>query len=254
MAAGRRGGEPVSLVAGTLRRARRRAGVSLGILLVATVAAAAAAAGPAYDAAARASILQDNLHSQVPIARTVEVDGSGPVAGLADSLSAQLTSILAARLGGPAVVNRLFQPPVQAILAQVSTGNHLTPLTWRTDACAHLRLTAGSCPRQAGQVMVSTSYAMLSHVRPGGTIATSSGYGRLTVTGEYAVPSGPELGTAYWLNAECADFIFENAKCLPSPPPWDAMFTSAATFAGAPDSAQGNATVRSEEHTSELQS
>jgi putative ABC transport system permease protein len=232
----------VSLVAGTLRGAWRRAGVSLGILLVATVASAAAAAGPAYDAAARASILQDNLHDQPPIARTVEVDGSGPVAGLADSLNSRVTSILAGQLGGPATVARLFQPPVEAILGQVTTGSHLTPLTWRTDACAHLRLTAGSCPRGAGQVLVSTSYARLSHVRPGGTIA-ASGYGRLMVTGEYTIPSGPQLGTAYWLNAECADFIFENQKCLPNPPPWDAMFTPAATFADAPDSAQGNATV-----------
>ncbi len=173
----------------------------------------------------------------------MEVDGSGPVVGLADSLSAQVTSVLAAQLGGLAVVNRLFQPPVQAILAQVSTGGHVTPLTWRTDACTHLRLTAGSCPREARQVLVSTSYARLSHVRPGDTIATASGYGRLTVTGEYAVPSGPQLGAAYWLNAECADFIFENAKCLRSPPPWDAMFTAAATFANAPSSEQGSATV-----------
>ena len=233
----------MSLVAGTLRGAWRRAGVSLGILLVATVASAAAAAGPAYDAAARASILQDNLHTQLPIARTVEVDGSGSVVGLADNLNSHVNSILAAQLGRPAAVKRLFQPPVEAILAQARTGNHLTPLTWRTDVCAHLRLTAGSCPRGADQVMVSTSYAKLSHVRPGDTIATSSGYGRLSVTGEYAVPSGPQLGTAYWLNGECADFIFESPKCLPNPPPWDAMFTAAATFAGAPDSEQGNATV-----------
>jgi hypothetical protein len=243
MAAGHGGGEPVSLIAGTLRGARRRAGVSLGILLVATVASAAAAAGPAYDAAARASILQDNLHTQIPIARTVEVDGSGSVAGLADNLNSHATSTLAAQLGGPAAVKRLFQPPVKVILAQVRTGNHLTPLTSRTDVCAHLRLTAGSCPRGAGQVMVSTSYARLSHVRPGDPIATSSGYGRLTVTGEYAVPSGPQLETAYWLNGECADFIFESPTCLPNPPLWDAMFTPAATFARAPDSEQGNATV-----------
>ena len=147
----------------------------------------------------------------------MEVDGSGPVVGLADNLNSQVTSILAAQLGGPAAVNRLFQPPEEAILAQVRTGNHLTPLTWRTDVCAHLGLTAGSCPREAGQVMVSTSYARLSHVRPGDTIATSSGYGRLTVTGEYTVPSGPQLGAAYWLNAECADFIFESEKCLEKP-------------------------------------
>jgi hypothetical protein len=75
------------------------------------------------------------------------------VAGLADSLNSRVTSILAGQLGGPATVARLFQPPVEAILAQV-TGNHLTPLTWRTDACAHLRLTAGSCPHGAGQVLV----------------------------------------------------------------------------------------------------
>jgi putative ABC transport system permease protein len=165
----------VSLVAGTLRGAWRRAGVSLGILLVATVAAAAAAAGPAYDAAARSSILQDNLHDQVPIARTVEVDGAGPVVGLASNLNSQVTNVLAGHLGGPATMARLFQPPVEAILAQVSTGGHSTPLTWRTDACAHLQLTAGSCPRAAGQVMVSTSYARLSQVRPGDTIATASG-------------------------------------------------------------------------------
>jgi putative ABC transport system permease protein len=233
----------VSLVAGTLRGAWRRAGVSLGILLVATVATAAAAAGPAYDAAARASILQDNLHNQLPIARTVEVDGAGPVVGLASNLSSQVTNVLAGQLGGPATVARLFQPPVEAILAQVSTGGHSTPLTWRTDACAHLRLTAGSCPREAGQVMVSTSYARLSQVRPGDTIATASGYGHLAVTGVYAVPSGPQFGTAYWLNSECADFIFENPTCLINPPPWDAMFTPAATFGNAPPSEQGNATV-----------
>ena len=233
----------MSLIAGTFRGVRQRAGVSLGILLVATAAAAAAATGPAYDAAARASILQDNLHNQSPILRTAEADGSGPVAGLAGNLSAEVTSVLAAQLGGLAVVNRLFQPPVEAILAQVSTGNHLTPLTWRTDACGHLRLTAGSCPQAAGQVLVSTSYARLSQVRPGDTIATSSGYGRLMVTGEYAVPSSAQLGAAYWLNGPCDDFLFENPKCLRNPPPWDAMFTSAATFAGAPDSEQGNATV-----------
>jgi len=233
----------VSLVAGTVRGAWRRAGVSLGILLVATVASAAAAAGPVYDAAARASILQDNLRDPSTIARTVEVDGSGSVVGLADNLGSQVTSILAGHLGGPATVARLFQPPVEVTLAQVSTGGHVTPLTWRTDECAHLRLTAGSCPSKAGQVMVSTSYARLAHVRPGDTIATASGYGRLTVTGEYAVPSGPQLLAAYWLNGECADFIFENPHCLRSPPPWDAMFTSAATFANAPPSEQGSATV-----------
>ncbi|MGH3121533.1 MAG: hypothetical protein ACRDND_11000, partial [Streptosporangiaceae bacterium] len=234
----------MSLVAGTVRGAWRRAGVSLGILLVATVASAAAAAGPAYDAAARASILQDNLRDPSSIARAAEVDSSGPVVGLADTLNSQVTSILAGHLGGPATVARLFQPPVETILAQVSTGGHVSPLTWRTDACAHLRLTAGSCPREARQVLVSTSYARLGHLRPGDTIATASGYGRLTVTGEYAVPSGPQLTTAYWLVGSCDDFPFEDPCTVkPPPPPWDALFTSAATFANAPPGEQGSASV-----------
>ena len=143
----------MSLIAGTVRGARRRTRPSRQAGCRARPRPAAAAAGPAYDAAARASILQDNLHTQIPIARTVEVDGAGPVAGLASNLSSQVTNVLAGHLGGPATVARLFQPPVEAILAQVSTGGHSTPLTWRTDACAHLQLTSGSCPREAGQVL-----------------------------------------------------------------------------------------------------
>jgi hypothetical protein len=232
----------VSRVAGTFRGVRRRAGVSVGVLLVAAVAAAAAATGPAYDAAARVSILQDNLHDQSPAERTVEVNGSGPVAGLASNLNAQVTSVLAAQLGGVAAVHRLFQPPVESILAQVSTGSHLTPLTWRTDACLHLRLTAGTCPQAAGQVLVSTSFARLSHVRPGGVVAASSGFGRLTVSGEYAVPPDQQLVTAYWLDGPCEDFPYED-PCVKSPPLWDAMFTPASTFAGAQNGEQGQATV-----------
>ena len=232
----------MSLIAGTFRGVRQRAGVSLGILLVATAAAAAAATGPADDAAARTSILQDNVRDQPPVQRTVEVNSSGPVAGLADNLNTQVTSVLAAQLGGPAVVGRLFQPAVEQILAQVSTGNHLTPLTWRTDECAHLRLTTGSCPQAAGQVLVSTSFARISHLRPGDTVAAPAGYGRLTVTGEYTIPSVQQLGTAYWLDGPCIDFPYED-PCTKPPLIWDAMFASASTFANAPDSEQGQATV-----------
>ncbi len=232
----------MSLVAGTLRGMRRRAGVSLGILLVATVAAAAAATGPAYDAAARDSILHDNLHDQQPIERGVEVTDSGPVAGLASNLTATVRFVLAGHLGGPAVVNRLFQPPVESILAQVSTGSHLTPLTWQNDECAHLPLITGSCPRAAGQVLVSTSFAALSHVRPGDTVVSSSGFGTLTITGEYTVPPSQQLVSAYWLVNACLDFPYEYI-CTRHPPVWDAMFTAAATFADAPGGAQGQAAV-----------
>src|SRR6516225_1796735 len=69
------------------------------------------------------------------------------------------------------------------------------------------------------------------------------GMAALPSPGSTRPPSGPQSLAAYWLNGECADFIFENPECLKNPPPWDAMFTPAATFGNAPASEQGNATV-----------
>jgi hypothetical protein len=237
-------------VTAVLRGLRQRAGVSIGILLVAVVAAAAATLGPAYDAAARTSILQDSLHDQVPIARTIQADDGGSVSGLAESLTTQVNGVLATQLGGAATVRRLFAPPVEAVLAQVTTGAHQSPMTWRTDFCAHLRITRGSCPQGAGQVLVSQSYASGARLRPGDAIPATSGYGPLKVTGEYAVPPAGELNTdPYWLSAQCDDFTVEapcqsaSSSATSSGKPYDALFTPEATFTGAPASEQGNATV-----------
>jgi putative ABC transport system permease protein len=242
-------------VRGLLRGLRQRAGVSVGILLVATVAAAAATLGPAYDAAARTSILQDNLHDQVPVARTVLATNGGSVAGLADGLASQVNALLATQLGGAATVRRLFLPPVEAVLAQVSTrtgaaGAYQSPMTWRTHFCGHLTITVGTCPTAPGQILVSQSYARAAGVKPGATIPTTSGYGRLDVTGEYAVPSAGEVTSdPYWQSAQCDDFLVEDPCPTAgggsggSGPSWDALFASEATFSGAPASEQGDATL-----------
>jgi putative ABC transport system permease protein len=239
-------------VRGLLRGLRQRAGVSAGILLVATVAAAAATLGPAYDTAARTSILQDSLHDQLPVTRTVQAANSGPVAHLADGLASQVNAVLATHLGGAATVTRLFLPPVGAVLTQVSTttgtaGAYQSPMTWRTDFCGHLTITEGTCPAAPGQVLVSQSYANTAGVKPGGTIATSSGYGKLRVAGEYAAPSAGEVTSdPYWLSAQCDDFSVED-PCptvgSDSGAHWDALFASAATFNDAPASEQGDGTM-----------
>jgi hypothetical protein len=235
--------------AGVLGGIRQRAGLSVAIAAVATVAAAAATIGPAYDAAARASILADNLHDQNPVATSVQATGSGPTAGLADTLALQVNQALAGHLGGQATLRRLFGPPVEAVLAQVSTGGHQSPLTWRTGFCGHLKIVAGTCPATADQVLVSVSFARESHLKPGDVAGLPPGYGKLIVTGEYAVPSVPELnGDPYWLSALCDDFTFED-PCPTSGPggsggaAWDAVFTPAATFAAAPAAEQGTALV-----------
>jgi len=238
----------VSLIAGTFRGVRRRAGVSLGILLVATVAAAAAATGPAYDAAARASILQDNLHDQPVADRTVTVTEGGLVVGLADTLNSEVNTVLATQLGGQPTASRLFRSAVQAVSVTVTTvQGQSMPLTWRTGECAHLRLVAGSCPTALGQVLVGTSAATNFHFRPGQRIP-SSGYGHLTVTGVYAIPGSQQLNTAYWVNAACDDFAYEDCFANSAPASansnsWDAMFTPAATFLDQDLALQGQALV-----------
>lgn len=231
----RLGGGP--LRGGFLRGVRLRAGVSVGILLVAVVAAAAATAGPAYDAAARLSILRDTMNTASPGARSVEASQGGAVTNLAYSLSAVVTSALDTRLGA-GNRNRIFGPPQEDVLAQVSPEHGpTTPLTWHTGQCTHLKLAAGTCPRAAGQVMVSSSYARDNGLRPGDTVSTQSHYGRLTVTGVYTAPPEQELNSAYWLAGPCDDFAAEypctgNPTSAGSAP--DAMFTPQATFTGTP--------------------
>jgi len=78
---------------GLLRGIRQRAGVSVGILLVATVAAAAAAAGPAYDGAARQSILRDAMNGP-PITRSVEATEDGAVADVGCRLRLTATGLV----------------------------------------------------------------------------------------------------------------------------------------------------------------
>ena len=236
-------------MAGVLRGVRQRAGVSLGILLIATVAAAAATVGPLYDAAARTSILRDATDAPAVIDRAVEATSSGPVTGLAASLTTEASAVLAAHLGRPAQLRRLFQPPVADLLAQVQADGHPEALTWHTGECAHLRLISGTCPTAPRQVLVSPSYAAQYHLTGGATIATTSPwYGTLTVTGVYAIPSLGQLNDAYWLDGPCADFGAEDTCPIAGSSAqdrklWDALFTSAATFTGAPLAEQGQAAV-----------
>ena len=110
-----------------LRGLRQRAGVSAGILLVATVAAAAATTGPAYDAAARTSVMRDAMATPDVIDRAVEATSSGPVSGLATSLAALAGQALANHLGGQPRLARLFSAPVQDTLIQVPATRVVNP-------------------------------------------------------------------------------------------------------------------------------
>lgn len=235
------------MIGGALRGVRRRAGVSIGLFLIAVVGVAAAAAGPAYDAAGRTSILRDNLSTQPPLDRTIEVDAPSNQPGLGAAMSGQLDQDLASQLGGQAALNRMFEPVVVnfggTTIAHIST-----PVSSRTGICEHVRIVTGSCPTAAGQVLVSTSFAAAFGVHPGSVLATA-GFNNVTVTGEYAIPSSSVLTSSpYWLTGTCTDFPFPHElPCAPNSQALgpssrqrpDAMFTPESTFV----SAAGDATL-----------
>jgi hypothetical protein len=243
------------VIGGILRGLRQRAGASIGILLVALVAAAAATTGPVYDTAARTSILRDALATPAVLDRAVQVTLSGPISGLAGSLTARAGGTLADHLGGAGQLNRMFQPPMQDAMVQVvpagpGPGSQPLALTWHTGQCAHLRLAAGTCPAARGQVMVSASYAAGQRVKPGDTITTKTqGLTRLNVTGVYVPPPVGQLSSDYWLAGPCTDFAHEfpcNVRpgAVDAPPPGpDALFTDPVTFDGLAAAVQGQATA-----------
>lgn len=196
----------------TLRGIRYRAGRSLVVFLLATVATAAAVLAPGYARAAQHSVLLDALRS-VP----------GPVIGLrASGLSPDpgttlddMTSALAGRPALRAVLGK----PIAAVTARVelprAAGRPVSQLVYRAGYCAHLRITAGSCPPDDGTgVVISTRTAASQHLRIGDTVplelsTQNGGSGGATaghrVSGIYQ-PRDP--GEAYWWD----DPLFETGS------------------------------------------
>jgi putative ABC transport system permease protein len=225
------------MIGGALRGMRRRAGVTVGLFLVAVVGAAAAAAGPAYDAAARTSTLRDDLTTTLPLERTAEVTITGQAADQGGYTAGVISDTVAGQLGGRSALNRMFQ---QVVAVSAATGPSIegvqTPISANTGVCAQLRIVTGTCPVSSGQVLVSTSFATAFGVRPG-SVLTAASYPRLTVTGEYTIPPASALTGTYWLAGGCDDFTHE-APCQQGAPLLgpssrqrpDALFTPASTF------------------------
>ncbi len=226
-----------------LRGLVHRAGASLSILLVATLAAAAVAIGPTYYAASQSSILQDSVRRALTIGRGFEITQSGAIIGTIGPVIGAVQSQLAFHLGGYGTETRIFAPPVAAVETTVVTHAETVPLVSRSGFCAHLKFAAGHCPEEAHQVAVSTSLAFTNHWHVGQRF-TLADWKPLVITGEYKV-SVPETIAPYWFNAGPRYFPYELAASYnPSaPPPFDAMFTPAATFDSGPAAAQGNDVV-----------
>lgn len=229
------GHEGVVRVGPSLRGIRSRAGSSALVFVVAVVAVAGAVAGPVYYSAAQTSIMRDSVAKAPVLGRGLEVAQSGPVAQGATTLSSVVTN-----LTGP--YGHLLQPQILAVEATAfdAADQEAIGLVTRTDVCAHLRVT-GSCPRAAGEVIISSSLAQTNGWKTGRLI-TFAPWGPLKVTGIYIPPK--TIGD-YWVDQASSYFPYEYPANAGTGlgPAYDAMFTDPLTLVAAPPSAQGSVTV-----------
>ena len=222
-----------------LRGLWHRAGTSLVIFIVALCATAAVAIGPTYYAAARNSILQDALTAPGVITRGLQATSSGVLAGSADNLRGVVDDDLSRNLG-QARLNRLFQPPIQALEGTDFFPKQLenVSLVWRSDVCRHLQLKAGSCPTNANEVLISASLAA-DNTWQVGQVVKGTNRTPLKITGIYRVPN---TTLDYWFARGAVYFPAEIQTVLPTPP-FDAMFTPRSTIEQMKGNRQGSTVV-----------
>lgn len=179
----------------TLRGMWFRRGVSLAVLVVASLVVGGAVTGPLFLRAAGESVLHDTLNQALPIGRMVSDHISGPVkahplAQVAKTSRRKLTELPA--------LDRLLTPPVeslqvQAIVGRPGVSGDSAVLAYREGVCRHVRMVAGRCAQQPGTVMVSAKTADAVGWRTGQRLLAN---GRaVTVAGLYA-PVDPKGD--YW--------------------------------------------------------
>jgi putative ABC transport system permease protein len=223
-----------------LRALLHRAGTTVVILLVALCAAAAATVGPTYYTAAKHSILQDSLSSTNVIGRGLQAIQQGSVHSTLDPLERTLDRELDSAVGGPAIADRLFQPPVRALETSAFFPKRVenVGLVWREDVCRHVTFADGGCPDAEGEVTISTSYARTHDFGVGDVLHPARG-GALTVVGVHRPPPAPG---DYWAGRANRYFPAE----LPSQgldSAYDAMFTDRTTIEGRRGNPQGSVVI-----------
>lgn len=137
------------LVLGVLA-SRRSQAVTLAVLAVLAVAAGTAA--PLYASAADRAVVAAELRAASPAERAITFTAELPAAtGYTASLDS-LRGQVAERVAGSGLTEVVGVHADGAIDGPESVQ---APLSMRDDVCAHLVLTAGSCPAGAGEVAIS---------------------------------------------------------------------------------------------------
>jgi hypothetical protein len=209
-----------------------RRGVSLAVLLVATITTAAAATGALYLRAGGESVLRDALTS-------APVSTSGIELSYADLPRRRPLAALEARIAAAGVpfAHRRSIRSLQNTMT-VTGGGARTRLIWRDGACQHVRIVSGHCPTGPHDALISDRAARSTGLRigqqlhgcPGAAIsfrACGDPHGQvvLTVVGSYALPEADP----YWFDGDYFDAHTGNND---QPDTLDATFLS---HAGADD-------------------
>ncbi|MFN2538836.1 MAG: hypothetical protein ABR549_11940, partial [Mycobacteriales bacterium] len=211
-----------------------RRGVSLAVLLVATITTAAASAGALYLRAGGESVLRDAL-------TTAPVEVSGIDVNYADLPQNDPLGTLERQL---ALARAPFAHTHRVLSLQnnltfaAASGPVQTRVMWRDGACDHLRVTSGRCPTGPQQALISSRMARTAGLRPGSTVtgcpgatirfracAEPHGAVTLTIVGTYALPDADP----YWFDVDYFDAHTGNGD-LP-----DTLDTTFLSRAGADD-------------------
>ena len=187
-----------------------RRGVSLAVLLVATITTAAASAGALYLRAGGESVLRDALTS-APVS-TAGIDVSYADLPQRDPMATLQREI--AKAGVPFAHTRSILSLQNSLTVAGRLGPARTRLLWREGACEHLRITAGHCPSGPQDALVSnrmvrsTGYGIGQQIIgcPGAAIFFNACFepnGNVTVTvvGTYALPEEDP----YWFDGDFFD-------------------------------------------------
>ena len=223
-----------------------RRGVSLAVLLVATITTAAAAAGALYLRAGGESVLRDALVA-APVS-TTGVDASYADLPQNDPMATLQKQITRAVV--PFAYTRAVPSLQNTMRTAGANGPGATRVIWRDGACRHLHVVKGSCPTGPADALISTRMSRTAGFRigqsifgcPGGAVRFGAcgepgGYVTLRVVGYYALPGADP----YWFDGAYFDAHSGNGDLADT---YDATFVSRDGMTDFPENANITAGVQ----------
>lgn len=190
----------MSAVRLALRAVWWRKGLSLTILLIATLAISAAVVGPMYGRAAEESLLREHLAAaqvnQTGVTLTRDSQRvPTPPSELLESVRQRAADERLGHYFGPAHFALRTQPTSAIFLPGLIRPAAVARLAWRDSQCQVLRFTEGRCPTGPGEAVLSRAAAAYLHLRVGQPMSMAVGPSplRLRIVGLYEVarPGSP---------------------------------------------------------------